>query len=83
MAAAPKLSTKQAIEKVLGRKTMTVAQIAEAAIPLTNLSGATPKQTIYSVLYGENKKSDGLVVKAGDGGVFRLNPKRRKATAKS
>ena len=62
---------------------MTVAEIAEASIPMTNLKGATPKQTLYSVLYAENKKPDGLVVKAGDGGVFKLNPKRRKATAKS
>jgi hypothetical protein len=35
------------------------------------------------VLYAENKKPDDLVKKAGDGGVFKLNPKRRKATAKS
>ena len=34
----------------------------------------------YSVLYGENRKPDGLVVKAGKGGQFKLNPKRAKAT---
>ena len=62
---------------------MTVAEIAEASIPMTNLKGATPKQTLYSVLYAENKKADGLVKKAGDGGVFRLNPRRRKGAAKS
>ena len=61
------------------RKPMTVAQITEAALPLTNLKGATPKQVFYSVLYGENKKPNGLVVKAGEGGTFRLNPKRAKA----
>jgi HB1, ASXL, restriction endonuclease HTH domain len=76
-----KLTTKQAIENVLAgkRNPMTVAEIADAALPLTNLGGKTPKQTFYSVLYAENKKSDGLVVKAGKGGTFKLNPKRRKA----
>jgi hypothetical protein len=62
-----------------GKRRMTVGQITEAALPLTALKGKTPKQTFYSVLYGEAKKTDGLVVKAGDGGVFKLNPKRRKA----
>jgi hypothetical protein len=78
MAAGEKLSTKAAIEQVMtGKRKMTVAEIAEAALPLTNLKGATPKQTFYSVLYGEAKKDGGLVVKAGDGGVFKLNPKRK------
>jgi hypothetical protein len=79
--ATQKLSTKQAIEKVLTgkRKRMTVAQIADEAIPLTNLKGATPKQTFYSVLYGENRKKDGLVIKVGPGGTFKLNPKRKSA----
>ena len=47
------MTTKQAIEQVMTgkRKPMTVAQIAETAIPLSNLHGATPKQVIYSVLY--------------------------------
>ena len=78
-----KLTTKQAIEKVMSgkRKAMTVAEITEAALPLTALAGKTPKQTFYSVLYGEAKKDVGLVLKAGGGGVFKLNP-RRKATAK-
>jgi hypothetical protein len=85
MSSTTKLSTKQAIEKVLTgrRKPMTVAEIADAVVPMTNLTGATPKQTFYSILYAENKKPDGLVLKAGDGGIFKLNPKRRKATAKS
>jgi len=85
MAAAEKLTTKAAIEQVMSgkRKAMTVAEIAEAAIPLTALKGKTPKQTFYSVLYGEAKKADGLVVKAGDGGVFKLNAKRRKPTTKA
>ena len=78
-----KLTTKQAIEQVLAgkRKPMTVSEISAAAIPLTNLRGATPQQTIYSILYAENKKPDGLVVKAGKGGNFRLNPKRKKTTS--
>jgi hypothetical protein len=77
------LTTKQAIEKVLAgrRKPMTVAEITDAALPMTNLRGATPKQTFYSVLYSEAKKADGLVVKAGDGGIFKLNPKRKTAKA--
>lgn len=57
-----KLTTRQAIEQVLtgaDGKTMTVAEIATAGTPLTNLKGATPKQTFYSILYGENKKADG------------------------
>ena len=43
-----KLTTKQEIEKVLTgqRKPMTVAQITEATLPLTNLKGATPKQVL-------------------------------------
>jgi hypothetical protein len=53
----------------------------QAALPLTNLKGATPKQVFYSVLYAENRKADGLVTKVGPGGTFRLNPKRRKAKA--
>jgi hypothetical protein len=75
-----KLTTKQAIEKVLTgkRSPMTVAEITDAALPLTNLKGATPKQVFYSVLYGENKKPDGLVTRV-DAGTFKLNAKRRKA----
>ena len=74
------MTTKQAIEQVMTgkRKPMTVAEIAEAAIPLSNLAGATPKQVIYSVLYSENKRPDGLVTRV-DAGRFKLNPNRRKA----
>jgi HB1, ASXL, restriction endonuclease HTH domain len=74
------MTTKQAIEQAMRgkRKPMTVAEIAEAAIPLSDLKGATPKQVIYSVLYSENKRPDGLVVRV-DAGTFKLNPKRRKA----
>lgn len=41
-------------------KPMTVAEITEAALPLTGLKGATPKQVFYSVVYGENRKKDGV-----------------------
>lgn len=72
-----KLSTRQAIEKVLTGKrgSMTVSEIAEAGIPLTGLSGATPKQTFYSTLYAESKKATGIVQKVGRG-QFKLNAKR-------
>ena len=74
------MTTKQAIKAAMKgkRKPMTVAEIAEAAIPLSNLRGATPKQVIYSVLYSENKRPDGLVVRV-EAGTFQLNPKRRRA----
>ena len=59
------MTTKQAIQKAMTgkRKPMSVAEIAEAAIPLSDLKGATPKQVIYSVLYSENKRPDGLVTR--------------------
>ena len=74
------MTTKQAIQKAMTgkRKPMSVAEIAEVAIPLSDLKGATPKQVIYSVLYSENKRPDGLVTRT-DRGTFKLNPKRRKA----
>jgi hypothetical protein len=77
-----KLTTKGAIEKVLAgrRKPMRVPAIIEAAVPLSNLAGKTPGQTIYSVLYAEAKKTDGLVIQTGRG-EFKLNPRRRKAAA--
>ena len=59
------MTTKQAIQKAMTgkRKPMSVAEIAEAAIPLSDLKGATPKQVIYSVLYSENKRPDGFVTR--------------------
>lgn len=68
-----KLSAKEAAAKVLSgkRNPMSVAEIAEAAMPLTNLGGKTPKQTFYSVLYAENKKSDGLFERV-EKGKFKL-----------
>ena len=59
-----------------------VRAIIDAAVPLSRLAGRTPGQTIYTVLYGESKKADGLVVQTGRG-EFKLNPKRRKAQAPS
>jgi hypothetical protein len=49
-----------------------------SAVPLSNLKGQTPGQTIYSVLYSQAKREDGLVIQTGKG-EFKLNPKRRKA----
>jgi hypothetical protein len=76
------VTTKQAIEQVLTgkRKPMRVPAIIEAAVPLSNLQGKTPGQVIYSVLYTEAKKPDGLVTQTGRG-EFKLNPKRRRAAA--
>lgn len=73
-----KLSTRDAVVSVLTgkRNAMSVADIAEAALPMTNIKGATPKQQFYSLLYSEAKKTDGIVVKAGTG-KFKLNPKRK------
>jgi HB1, ASXL, restriction endonuclease HTH domain len=75
-----KLSTKQAIEHVLKgkRNPMRVPEIIKEGVPLTALKGKTPGQTFYSILYAEAKKADGLVVKVGKG-MFKLNPKRKKA----
>jgi hypothetical protein len=66
------VTTKQAIEQAMTgkRKPMTVAEIAEAAIPLSNLRGATPKQVIYSVLYG-----DALLARVAVG-AFRMTLER-------
>jgi hypothetical protein len=74
-----KLTTRQAVEQVLTgrRKPMRVPAIIEAAVPLSRLAGQTPGQTIYSLLYAESKREDGLVVQTGRG-TFKLNPKRRK-----
>jgi hypothetical protein len=64
-----KLTAKQAIQKVLEdtRKPMDVPEIIAAAVPLTSLSGKTPGQTIYSVLYAENRKKDGAFKRVGRG----------------
>ena len=59
---------------------MRVPAIIEAAVPLSSLKGKTPGQVVYSVLYTESKKADGVVVQTGKG-EFKLNPNRRKAKA--
>jgi hypothetical protein len=77
------MTTKQAVEHVLTgrRKAVPIRQIIEEVLPLaTGLNGATPKQTVYSVVYGEAKKADGLVVQV-ERGTFKLNPHRRRAKA--
>jgi HB1, ASXL, restriction endonuclease HTH domain len=76
------MTTKAAIEAVMKgqRKPMKVRQIIDAAVPLSRLAGKTPGQVVYSVLYSESKRPDGLVVQTGRG-EFRLNPQRRKAKA--
>lgn len=69
-----KLTAKAAIEKVLrtSGKPMRVPEIIEKAVPLTALSGATPGQTIYSVLYSENNKPGGMF-KRTTVGTFKLS----------
>jgi hypothetical protein len=76
------LTTKQAIEQVMRgkRRPMKVREVIDAAVPLSRLAGKTPGQVIYSVLYTEAKRDDGLVVQTGTG-EFKLNPKRRKVAA--
>jgi hypothetical protein len=59
---------------------MRVPQIIQAAVPLSRLAGKTPGQVVYSILYGESKKPDGLVVQTGRG-EFKLNPKPRTVRA--
>lgn len=70
---AEKLTTKRAIERVLmaAGRPMKVSEIIEAAVPLTALSGKTPGQTVYSVLYAEAKKPDGLFERVS-AGTFQL-----------
>ena len=44
---------------------MRVPAIIEQAVPLPRVAGKTPRQAIYSTLYSESKKADGLVVPTG------------------
>ena len=59
---------------------MTVSEIAEVAVPLAEVKGKTPKQQVYSLLYTENRKADGLVERV-DKGTFKLRPRRAKVKA--
>ena len=69
MAKVKKLTAIEAILAVLREsgKPMRVPAIIEAAVPMTNLGGKTPGQTIYSVLYAEAKKADSRVKRTGRG----------------
>ncbi len=69
MAGKPKLTAKAAIEQVLAQNggPMRVPEIIKQAVPLTALSGKTPGQAIYSVIYSEAKKEDGLFEKVERG----------------
>lgn len=67
-----KLSSKEAIRQVLASgEPMKSAAIAEAAVPLTDLQGATPAATIAAVLSVEAKKENGLVERV-EKGTFKL-----------
>ena len=75
------MTLKQAVEAAMKgkRRSMTVSEIADAALPhATSVKRATPKQQLFSALYLEAKRQDGLVERVGKG-EFKLNPKRRKA----
>jgi hypothetical protein len=62
---------------------MRVPAIIAAGVPLaTTLKGKTPGQTMYSCLYSESKKADGLVVQTAKG-TFKLNPKRARSNTKA
>jgi hypothetical protein len=67
------VTTRIAIERVLAavNRPMKVREIIDTAVPLTKLSGKTPGQTVYSVLYAEARKPDGLFERVGKG-EFRL-----------
>jgi HB1, ASXL, restriction endonuclease HTH domain len=69
------MTLKEAVETAMRakRKPMTVSQIAEVAVPLAELKGKTPKQQVYSLLFSENKKPDGIVSRTAPG-TFKLNP---------
>lgn len=72
----PKLTARAAIAQVLkSGQPMKVPDIIKAAVPLTNLGGKTPGQTVYSVLYSDNKKTGTgrQFIQAGKG-QFKLNP---------
>ena len=76
------MTLKAAVEAAMkgSRKGMTVSEIADLAIPLAEVKGKTPKQQVYSILYTENGKADGLVTRVGKG-TFKLRPRRAKAAA--
>ena len=76
------MTTRESIQHVMRkrRRPMTVAEIFEAAYPLTELRAKHPKGVYYSVLYGEARRPDGVVTRTGKG-EFRLNPQRRRSSS--
>lgn len=73
-----KMSARDAIQTVLADaapKSVKVPDIIKAAVPMTNLGGKTPGQTIYSVLYADAKKPKGVArFKQVGKGEFKLAP---------
>ena len=64
------MTLKQAVEAATKskRRPMTVNEIAEAALPLaTSVKGKTPNQQVYSILYTEATRQDGVVERVGKG----------------
>lgn len=78
MARNKKLSARDAIQTVLAAaapKSVKVPDIIKEAVPMTNLGGKTPGQTIYSVLYADAKKAKGVArFKQVGKGEFKLAP---------
>jgi len=85
-----KVTAREAITKVLvkneatsKKNAMKVPAIIEAVLKTRNLSltGDNKGQTVYSILYSDNKKADGDFKNVGKG-LFILNPKRKSAKPK-
>jgi hypothetical protein len=64
-----KLTAIEAVLQVLrdAEEPLRVPAIIELAVPMTNLGGKTPGQTIYSVLYAELKRPEPRVERVGKG----------------
>lgn len=86
MSNAVKVTARQAIIKVMTAaeattksKAMKVPAIIEATLKVRNLglTGPNRGQTIYSILYSDNKKADGDFKSVGKG-LFILNPKAKR-----
>jgi hypothetical protein len=79
-----KLTTKEAVAAVLGKAgggPLGMPEIIKLAVPMTALAGKTPGQVVYSTVYSEAKKPDGLFVKVGRGQIA-LRDGKPKATPK-
>jgi HB1, ASXL, restriction endonuclease HTH domain len=80
-----KLTTKEAVATVLGKAgggPLGMPEIIKLAVPMTALAGKTPGQLVYSTVYSEAKKPDGLFVKLGRGQIA-LRDGKRNPTAKA